>query len=164
MRVVVERLTELSLDRIGPLLAESERAGLPLVRRLVDDWAAGRNRFDHAGEALFAAVVAGHLAGVGGLNIDPFAAVAGVGRVRHVYVLVAHRRAGIGRHLVDTIIAAARAPLHAPGPSGGGPGARDPFPTLRLRTHNPAAARLYERAGFERVDDVPDCTHLLRLR
>jgi ribosomal protein S18 acetylase RimI-like enzyme len=148
MNAVVERLADLPLDRVAPLLTESEQAGLPLVRRLVDDWASGHNRFDRSGEMLFAATVDGRWAGVCGLNVDPYAATPGVGRVRHLYVLTADRRAGIGRRLLDAVVA----------------GARDAFHTLRLRTHNPVAARLYERAGFERVGDVPDCTHRLRLR
>jgi GNAT superfamily N-acetyltransferase len=144
----VERLTGLSFDRFQLLLADSEHAGLRLVRRLVDDWASGQNRFDRPGEALFAALTAGRMVGVCGLNVDPYCAAPRVGRVRHLYVLSSHRRLGVGRHLVRAVIAAAR----------------DPFDTLRLRTGNPAAARLYESLGFLPSVGDADCTHILELR
>src|SRR5262249_24547026 len=126
----------------------------------------GRNRFDRPGEACFVARAmrrvaraerqtpprakiddAGQVIGVCGLNTDPYSAVPRVGRVRHLYVLVAYRNAGVGQRLGGAVIAAARGP----------------FDTLRLRTSNPAAARLYERVGFRPCADVPDCTHVMEL-
>lgn len=70
----------------------------------------------------------------------------GVGRVRHLYVLAAYRRLGAGRQLVEQVLDAARGR----------------FERLRLSTQNPAAARLYERLGFERRA-AADHTHLLEL-
>jgi ribosomal protein S18 acetylase RimI-like enzyme len=61
---------------------------------------------------------------------------------------VAHRRRGVGGRLVASVIEAARGR----------------FDHLRLRTHNPEAAALYERLGFRRRDDVADCTHVMELR
>ena len=107
----------------------------------------GANRFDGPGEVLFVARVAGHAVGVCGLNVDPYAGDSGVGRVRHLYVLAAQRRAGIGRRLVAEIIAAARGR----------------FGRLRLRTQNPEAARLYEQLGFRRSPGERDCTHVMDL-
>jgi len=141
--VRIERLD--TLPDLTRLVEGSERAGTRFVRRLVEEWASGANRFDRPGEALFAAWLDGGLVGVCGLNIDPYAAAAGVGRVRHLYVLAAHRRHGVGEQLVGAIVAAARGRFH----------------TLRLRTTNPAAARLYERLGFRATGDVADCTHVL---
>ena len=68
-------------------------------------------------------------------------------RVRHVYVRSAYRRQRIGRRMVAEIIAAARGP----------------FDSLRLRTANPGASRLYESLGFRPCSDVPDCTHVMVL-
>lgn len=144
----IERLGELRAEALGPLVAESERAGLRFVRRLVDEWASGRNRFDQPGEACFAARLGGQVVGVCGLNVDPYAATPGVGRVRHLYVLTAYRKRGVGERLVREVIAAAWGR----------------FGVLRLRTQNPPAARLYERLGFRRCTDAPDCTHLMELR
>lgn len=146
--MVIERLGELPSEALGPLVAESEQAGLSFVRRLVEEWASGRNRFDRPGETCLAALVDGRLVGVCGLNVDPYTAEPRVGRVRHLYVLSAYRKLGVGQRLVEAIIAAGRAP----------------FDRLRLRTQNEAAARLYERMGFQRSADVADCTHLMELR
>ena len=144
---LVERLRDLPPDRVRDLLGESEEAGSRIVRRLVDEWAERTNRFDRPGEALFGAWMAGRLVGVCGLNIDPYARDAGVGRVRHLYVLTSLRRHGVGRQLVMHVIEAAR----------------DRFESLRLRTNNPAAARLYEILGFRARADAGDYTHVMDL-
>ena len=132
---------------LGALVAESEQAGLRFVRRLVEEWASGANRFDRPGEALFGAWVDGRLVGVCGLNADPYTSEARVGRVRHLYVLSSFRRRGVGRRLIAEVIRVARGP----------------FDTLRLRTENSSAAQLYEALGFRRADRATDCTHVLDL-
>ena len=140
----IERVNELAPGCLEALLAESEQAGSLIVRRLVDEWASGANRFDRSGEALFAARIEGRLVGVCGLNVDPYSAEPRLGRVRHLYVLSAYRRRGIGRQLVAEVIAAARGR----------------FDHLRLSTGNPVAARFYERLGF-RSAEAAHCTHTL---
>ncbi len=144
MTARIERLPDLPAAGFIVLLAESEQAGLRLLRRLADEWASGVNRFDRPGEALFGARIGHELVAVGGLNVDPYAAMPRVGRVRHLYVLSACRRAGIGGRLVTEIIEAARGR----------------FERLHLRTQNPEAARLYERLGFVRRADIPHCSHV----
>ncbi|HET9925685.1 MAG TPA: GNAT family N-acetyltransferase [Methylomirabilota bacterium] len=146
--MIIERLSELPSEAFGPLVAESEQAGLRFVHRLVEEWASGRNRFERPGEACFAALVDGRIVGVCGLNVDPYTAEPRVGRVRHLYVLSAYRKLGVGERLVGEVIAAGRGQ----------------FGILRLRTQNEAAARLYERMGFRRCADLADCTHLMELR
>jgi GrpB-like predicted nucleotidyltransferase (UPF0157 family) len=133
-------------DGLAALLADDERAGTRFVRRLVDEWASGANRFDRSGEALFGAWVGEELVGVCGLNIDPYVETGRVGRVRRLYVHTASRRLGVGRGLVLEVIAAARGR----------------FDSLRLRTANPAAARLYETIGF-RPSGGTDHTHVMEL-
>jgi GNAT superfamily N-acetyltransferase len=144
--ITVEPLTELSLDRLAPLLAEARRAGFRALDRLVEDWASGANRFEGPGEALFAALDGGRVVGVCGLNKDPYAPGERVGRVRRLYVLAAYRRRGVGRLLVGQAVVRA---------SGG-------FERLRLRTDSEGAARFYEALAFRRSDN-PDCTHSLDL-
>ena len=146
MNVRVERLRVLTSPDLDGLVADSEHAGVRFVRRLIDEWGNGANRFDRPGEALFGAWVDGRLVGVCGLNVDPYTDAAGVGRVRHLYVLTASRRLGVGRDLVEHVVRAARGP----------------FATLRLSTSNPAAARLYEALGFRPVEQ-PHCTHVRAL-
>lgn len=144
----IERLSDLPTDALDALVVESEHAGWRFVRRLGEEWASGANRFDGPGEALFAALMGGRVIGVCGLNVDPYAAAPSVGRVRHLYVLSACRRLGVGRQLVGEVIESARGR----------------FDTLRLRTQNPAAAQLYEKMGFRRCAGVADCTHVMELR
>jgi ribosomal protein S18 acetylase RimI-like enzyme len=67
--------------------------------------------------------------------------------VRHLYVLLPFRRRGVGQRLIAEVVAAAH-------------GA---FDTLRLRTQNPEAARLYEALGFRRSDGTSECTHVMAL-
>jgi GNAT superfamily N-acetyltransferase len=143
--VAIERVSELPAEVAEVLAREADRAGLGFVRRLLEEWASGRNRFDRPGEAFFVARIKGELVGVCGLNVDPYAAAPSVGRVRHLYVLSASRQRGVGARLVDEVVAAAR-------------GA---FDTLRLRTENSTAARLYERMGFRRGVGIADCTHIM---
>jgi GNAT superfamily N-acetyltransferase len=147
MALMVERLHDLTSDGIAELLSESERAGLRMVRRLVDDGESGANRFDRPGEVLLGARIDGRLAGVCGLNVDPYAGSESTGRVRHLYVLAAFRRRGVGRQLVLRVIEAAHAR----------------FDDLRLRTNEPAAARLYEALGFRPCPSSSDSTHAVKL-
>lgn len=143
----IEILLDLPPERVRDLLADSEAAGSRIVRRLVDEWADRTNRFDRPGEALFAASVAGRFIGVCGLNVDPYAGDARVGRVRRLYVLTTFRGRGVGRQLVARVIACAR----------------DRFDSLRLRTNNDAAARLYVAMGFRAGDESGQYTHALEL-
>jgi len=145
--MTIETLRDLPRDRVHDLLADSEAAGSRIVRRLVDEWADRTNRFDRPGEGLFAASVAGHLVGVCGLNVDPYAGDTRIGRVRHLYVLTPFRRRGVGRQLVAHVIERAR----------------DRFDKIRLRTNDEGAARLYVAMGFRAVGDGGTFTHVLEL-
>ena len=148
MTIVIERLRGLPVDSLGALIAESEQAGLRFVRRLVEEWGTGANRFDRSGEALFASWVDGQLVGVCGLNIDPYAADDRIGRLRHLYVRSAFRRRGVGGHLVTKAIETARGR----------------FEVLRLRTTNSPAAQFYEPLGFRPAEGATqDATHVMQL-
>src|SRR6266536_5947889 len=70
--VAIERIDATTIDRLAPLAAEADAAGFRALARLVDDWDAGRNRFDRPGEALFIATDGGAVVGVCGLNIEPY--------------------------------------------------------------------------------------------
>jgi ribosomal protein S18 acetylase RimI-like enzyme len=144
MRALIERMSGAPTDRLAALLAESEQQGFRFVRRLVEEWESGANRFDRPGEALFVARVGNEVVGVCGLHVDPYADDPRIGRVRHLYVLVPHRRSGVGEQLVADVLEAARGR----------------FERLHLRTTNAIAARLYERLGFRRIA-ARDHTHVL---
>src|SRR6188474_310160 len=87
------------------LAEESRLEGYWMLVRLADGWRDGRNRFRRRGEVMLAAWQDEVLAGVGGLNVDPYVQERREGRVRHVYVSAAHRRQGVGRLLVEAIVA-----------------------------------------------------------
>jgi GNAT superfamily N-acetyltransferase len=147
MNVTVDRLRDLPLDALAPLVAESEQADWRFLQKLQDEWAAGANRFDKPGEALFAGWVAGRLIGVCGLNVDPYIEDGRIGRLRHLYVLSDFRRLGVGRRLVEAVLAAAK----------------DRFAVLRLRTESAEAGEVYEKLEFRRLSELPDCTHVLEV-
>ena len=123
---------------------ESVAQGFTMVTRLRTEWASGANRFDRSGEIFLAAVQDDRLVGVGGLNIDPYAGDPSLGRLRHLYVLEVARRHGVGRALVERLVA----------------DATGHFAAIRLRTGQ--AASFYANLGFETVEE-PQATHRLRL-
>jgi aminoglycoside 6'-N-acetyltransferase len=142
----VEKLNTLPIDAIEPLAQEAEAQDFAFMRRLIDDYTSGKNRFDKPGEAMFGAYKGNALVGFGGLNIDHYAHHPRMGRVRHVYVLAAHRRHGVGRDLLMTIITAAH----------------DSFDLLRLRTNTDEGARFYKSLGFYRPGYVDHATHIIQ--
>jgi GNAT superfamily N-acetyltransferase len=135
----------LPVEGIAELQEEARAEGYNFIDTLVREWASGANRFDAPGECLLGRFDQDRVVAVGGLNVDPFAGDAKIGRIRRVYVRRRWRRRGIGHELVSALIE------HA----------KQSFRCLRLRAENPEAARLYERLGFEPIL-VPDATHILR--
>ncbi|TPN31783.1 GNAT family N-acetyltransferase [Mesorhizobium sp. B2-3-3] len=133
------RPTTPAFDR---LKEESRLEGYWMLVRLGDGWASGRDKFLKRGEALFGAWHGAELAGVCGLNIDPYFEGRDHGRVRHLFVSARHRRAGLGRMLVETVIDRAR----------------QYFTVLNTRAPREAFA-FYERLGFERVEAEEFVTH-----
>jgi GNAT superfamily N-acetyltransferase len=126
---------------------EADREGFNFVRRLVDDYHSGANRFDRRGEALIGAIQKDALVGICGLNRDPYLQDPSVGRLRHLYVRPAMRGQGIGTSLVETLLA----------------GAHDVFAGVRLRTDRDSAARFYQRLGFQPVRDAT-ASHVKMIR
>lgn len=129
-------------DLLGPSLDEQHG----LVRRTVDDWADGSNRFSKPGEAFYVASVGDAIVGMCGLNIDPFIDDQRVGRIRHLYVHPGYRRRQIGRSLLDACLL----------------DAAESFTRVRLRTFQPVAVSFYESIGFVQTDE-PAATHSLSL-
>jgi GNAT superfamily N-acetyltransferase len=137
----------LPLNEMGELLRESETAGHRFVRRLVEEWQSGENRFYKPGEAIFLARAKGTVIGIGGLNQDPYVPDPRMGRVRHLYVSTAWRRRGVGRRLVSEVLRAARPHFHK----------------LRLRTGETGADQFYAALGFTEVQGDDSCSHMLEL-
>jgi len=146
MAVAIRPLPALSLPVLQPLLADSLADNQSMVQRLWKEWKNGGNRFAQPGEVLLGAFAGEALAGVCGLNRDPYGGRAEVGRLRHLYVHSAQRRRGIARSLVESILQAAPAE----------------FRLIELRTISPEADRFYGRLGFTAVSR-PFATHELAL-
>lgn len=131
---------------IQELREKSLAEGFSMLRRLQDHWRDGSNTFSKPGEAFFGVFEGASLAGVGGLNVDPYLAGSGSGRVRHVYVAPLFRRHGVGRLLLEAIVARARGE----------------FAVLNLRAPD-AAHAFYEALGFKPVEGDQFATHRLML-
>jgi GNAT superfamily N-acetyltransferase len=145
-QIEIKQLDDLVAAEVQPLLLASETEGFTFVRRLVEGYASGHNRFAQPGERLFGAFAAGEMVGVGGLNRDPYwVGETAVGRVRHLYVLPEWRRQGVGQQIMAAIMA------HG----------RGHFQRLMLRTFNPLAATFYLSLGFQATPDAADATHQL---
>lgn len=143
---VVAEIRELPPD-LAPLVGTSAAEGFQFLQRLVRDWRSGANRFEAPGEVLLEVRRDGRLVGIGGLNCDPYARVASIGRVRHVYVAPGSRRLGMGSRLVVEILARARGR----------------FAAVRLRTSTREAELFYRALGFAPTVGDPEATHAIRL-
>ena len=144
--VVVRRTFELPAG-IEKLRRESSVEGFRHVERLCRDWECGENRFDRPGEAFFVAHVGPLLAGVCGLNRDPFSSDAACGRLRRLYVAPAMRRRGVASRLTQAVLGASA----------------DAFSLVRLRTFDLEASAFYLALGFAAVVSDPQASHELRI-
>jgi GNAT superfamily N-acetyltransferase len=133
--IKIIRLTSKNFFMVHGLRDESTRAGYEFIKRLVDDWNSRTNQFSGSGERLWGLFLGPVLIGVAGLNRDPYMEEPSVGRVRHLYILEAHRRKGYATLLMDTLLQ--RAQQH--------------FAMLRLYTDNADAAMFYEKLGFQKI-------------
>lgn len=130
-------------DGLPALLADAASEGVRNMALLARDWASGDQRFD--GEALLGALMAGELAGIGGLSVEP-AAREPARRVRRFYVRPAFRRQGVARTLASALV-------------------QEALDQVDLLTCNaaasPAAAPFWEAQGFS-PDTSGPWTHVLR--
>jgi GNAT superfamily N-acetyltransferase len=131
------------------LVAEASGEGVRNMALLADDWAPKQEgagaHFQDDGEALFAAFLAGTLAGVGGMSVET-GATQPARRLRRVYVRPMFRRQGVATALASALI-------------------QEGFDSVALLTVNaaasPAAGPFWEALGF--VADVSGpWTHVLR--
>jgi GNAT superfamily N-acetyltransferase len=107
--IAINRVRQLP-DDFGDLVDAANAESMGMVARLAAEFAGGANRFDGPGEGLWEARSAGQLIGMGGLNIDPFAAPdERCGRVRRLYVLPEWRRGGVATALLEAISSQAAA-------------------------------------------------------
>lgn len=145
--MLIERATSLEQYDLTSLVDESVSEGHKFVKKLLDEYEDGSNRFNRLGESLFVAKINGEVIGIGGLNIDPYLELNDVGRVRHLYVLPRYRRSGAGKKLLGEIIKEAK----------------KYFRTLTLYTENPIADHLYRSLGFSTAEEIHKASHVLNL-
>jgi GNAT superfamily N-acetyltransferase len=126
------------------LVAEASGEGVRNMALLAEGWRSGA-RFQDDGEALFAAFLAGTLAGVGGLSVETGAAEP-ARRLRRVYVSPRFRRQGVATALASALI-------------------HEGLDSVGLLTVNaaasPAAGPFWEAQGFT-ADVTGPWTHVLR--
>ncbi|ATC25067.1 GNAT family N-acetyltransferase [Caulobacter vibrioides] len=131
-------------DGFGDLVAEASGEGVRNMALLAEGWRAAA-RFQDDGEALFAAFLAGALAGIGAMTPEP-AALEPARRLRRFYVRPDMRRRGVATALASALI-------------------HEGFDSVRLLTVNArasdAAAPFWEAQGFE-PDTIGPWTHTLR--
>lgn len=144
--VVITRVVEALPDGFDVILQAAASEGVRNMAMLHAQWTSGEQRFDEPG-ALFAALVDGDLAGVGGLTVETTAGEPAM-RMRRLYVLPAFRRFGVGRRLAGAMM-------------------QQGFQAAPLLTLNAAASDaaplFWEAMGFERSAAVAGATHALRL-
>jgi GNAT superfamily N-acetyltransferase len=145
--ITIERIDWLPIDRLTPLVTQAAGTGFHALSRLLTEWQSSRNRFDQLGEAIFIATDNEVVVGICGLNRDPYLGDPTVGRVRHLYVAVDHRRKGIGSQLVRAVMGAAMGR----------------FTRLRLRTNSPDTDGFYRSLGFMPFTAEPACSHQMVL-
>jgi GNAT superfamily N-acetyltransferase len=131
------------------LVAEASGEGVRNMGQLADGWTSEDRlagaRFQDDGEALFAAFLAGTLAGVGGLSVETGAAEP-ARRLRRFYVSPRFRRQGVATALASAVI-------------------HEGLDSVSLLTVNaaasPAAGPFWEAQGFV-ADTSGPWTHTLR--
>lgn len=141
----IVEIDDSNISSLQKMIEESKQSGEGIVGRTVDEWLSGKNKFGNVGEKFWGLMVDNEIIGIGGLNQDPYLDDPQVGRVRHVYIMKKYRGHGLSRVLLNLIIDLAK--KH--------------YTTLRLATHNPIAASLYESLGFEKIDEIK-ATHVMR--
>ena len=145
MKFEIFQFTDFNIDSINNLAIEAQSEGYGFVRRTIDEWNSGINKFSKQGEILFGIFIANSCIGIGGLNVDPYINDPSIGRIRHVFISQKYRRKGLATQLLNRIIRLAS----------------ENFKLLRLYTENPSASSFYESIGFieKKAEKV---THILR--
>lgn len=144
---IITKVNPIDPNMLMHLVEESRNEGYRNLTRLITEYENGTNRFDKDGEALFIAINSIEIVGVCGLNQDPYADSHQIGRVRRLYVSPSVRRFGIGRMLMNFVIAEAR----------------NHYQMLVLKTDNTIAEKFYQSLGFSVLTRSENNTHILQL-
>jgi GNAT superfamily N-acetyltransferase len=136
-------------DRLPPGLEGLAQAaaaeGVRNVRRLIENWESGAQRFDQDGAALFAAVDGETVAAIGGVRRETDTDESAM-RMHRFYVDPSYRRLGLGSRLAREVMTHALS--HAS------------VLTCNARA-SAAAAPFWEALGFAKADGI-SYTHIFR--
>ncbi|MBW4438435.1 MAG: GNAT family N-acetyltransferase [Pleurocapsa minor GSE-CHR-MK-17-07R] len=144
----IHLITHLTITELRPLLDASLAEGYTFIQKLWDEYDMGAMTFCENGAGLLGITDETQLIGIGGVHTDPYLQIPTIGRIRHVYVLAAHRRKGIGKQLIEGLIAHA-APQ---------------FMILTLRTQTEEGRNFYTALGFSEEPRFENATHWLELK
>lgn len=148
MPVNIREIDDLNTVDVSKLVEESEAEGYRFLRRLVNQYEDGTNKFDKEGEVLYGVWdQQDRLVAIGGLNRDPYSDKSGVGRLRRFYISERARRQGIGTKLLKEII-------HHGQPH---------FKEIVVRTDSSIADAFYRANGFSADLGLPEATHSMTL-
>jgi GNAT superfamily N-acetyltransferase len=145
MNIIIKAIADELPPDAGALASEAELEGYEHIRRLADEWASGRNRFDQDGEILLGAYESERLVGVGGLSVE-FSRRDWL-RMRRFYVHPSARRQGTARSVAERLI------VHG----------RHYTNTLTVHAADAGAARFWEKVGFAPLAR-DGYTHLLEIK
>lgn len=144
----IQVITNLSLDQLSPLLQKSLEEDYTFIQKLWDEYDSGLHRFDSPGATLLGLFEDQQLIAIGGIHMDTYLKTPTVGRLRHIYVLPAYRRQGLGEHLVQALI------NHG----------STVFEAITLRTHTEHGQAFYKALGFLNDPRFEHATHYLIIK
>ena len=140
----IVRIREWPAAAIEGLSPKASRKASGFVTRAKEEWLSGANTFSKEGEALFAVFEEKRLLAIGGINHE----CADHGRLRRCYVCRDERRRGIGRQLVQHVLAFASRY----------------YSRVGLRCDTDVADRFYRAVGFSHTNSDPGVTHVIELK
>lgn len=143
----IQPITHPILTEFQPLIDASIAEGYEFVQRLWDEYQSGENAFQGDGAILLGAYDGDQLVAVGGVHMDNYLQLPTIGRIRHVYVLPAHRRSGVGKQLVQALMAQSS----------------EQFAIFTLRTLTEHGRAFYRDLGFSEEPRFENATHWLEL-
>lgn len=139
----IVKINDESIVQLEELSQNALEDGYRIVRKTIDQWIDGSNRFSDKREVLYGIKDKDKFIAIGGFNVDPYIMDDDVGRVRHIYVHTDYRNQGIATFLFQKIM---NEKAHF-------------FKVVRLSTKNEAAMELYESYGFRKVVEFK-ATHI----
>lgn len=141
MTITIQQVQSTLPQQIAELGQQAKQDGFDFVERLIEEYEAGKNRFDRVGETLLAVYDEDKLIACGGLNqqIEQHEPNTRIGYIQYCYVMPEYRKTGVGRQLLATL------EMYA----------RPYFAALCLQTETTSAATFYQKLNYVFVANHP---------